>query len=212
MGAVSIPDPHQDEIERQVAQFRELLGSADPSEMADALAGSPEPGPSRRRRPRTDVVTFRVRVALDGVEPEVWRLIEVRSDMRLATLHPVMQAAMGWTGTHLHQFDAGDRPDGPGPERYLTAEDLAEGDTGVPEADARLDELLQDPGDRLVYTYDFGDDWRHTLTLDGVLPRDSGAPAARCVDGAGACPTEDCGGPGSYADLLATARDRKSVV
>jgi hypothetical protein len=206
MGAVNDQHPHEDEINGQVAQFRELLGSADLVEVAAAMAGYLESAPSRRRPPRTDVVTYRIRLALDEVEPEVWRLLEVPSDMRLAALHPVVQEAMGWTDSHLHQFAAGDGPDDPRPERYLTAFDLAEGDVGVPETDVRLDELLQDPGDRLEYAYDFGDGWHHSLTLAEVLPRDTGAPAVRCLDGAGGCPPEDCGGPGGYADLLDTAR------
>lgn len=198
--------PQDDEIERQVAQFRELLGATEPGEMADVMARHLASAPSRRRPPRTEVATYRVRITLDAVQPEVWRTVEVPSDVRLAALHPVLQAAMGWSDAHLHQFTAGDGPDDPHPERYLTALDLAEGEVGVPEADVRLDELLQDPGDRLAYAYDFGDGWQHTLTLEEVAPRDEDAPAARCIDGARACPPEDCGGPGGYTDLLHTAR------
>ena len=195
-----------DEIERQVAQFRELLGATEAGEMADALARHLASAPSRRRPPRTEVATYRVRITLDDVQPEVWRIVEVPSDVRLAALHPVVQAAMGWSDAHLHQFTAGDGPDDPHPERYLTALDLAEGEVGVAEADVRLDELLQEPGDQVAYAYDFGDGWQHTLTLAEVAPRDDDAPAARCVDGARACPPEDCGGPGGYTVLLETAR------
>jgi len=56
----------------------------------------------------------------------------------------------------------------------------------------RLHDLVQSAGDKLAYTYDFGDDWRHVLVVEEVL-----APqrAATCLAGRGACPPEDCGGP-----------------
>jgi len=48
-----------------------------------------------------------VRVTLEEVEPAVWRLIEVPSDLTLDRLHDVLQVAMGWTNSHLHQFASG---------------------------------------------------------------------------------------------------------
>ena len=64
--------------------------------------------PESRRRPRREeTVTYRVRVTLEEVEPAVWRLIEVPSDLTLDRLHDVLQVAMGWTNSHLHQFASG---------------------------------------------------------------------------------------------------------
>jgi len=191
------------DVERQVAEFRELLSSADPAQpaaqMAQLLDG---PHPSPRRPPRTDVVTYVLRVVLDDLEPPVWRQLEVASDVRLDRLHHMLQAAMGWTDSHLHGFAVGDSRQDPFLERYLTAFDLSEGDEGVPEADVRLDEVLADVGDPLLYTYDFGDGWDHTLTLERVLSRADDAPVARCTGGGRACPPEDCGGPYGYDELL----------
>ncbi|RYV49395.1 plasmid pRiA4b ORF-3 family protein [Pengzhenrongella frigida] len=71
----------------------------------------------------------------------------------------------------------------------------------------RLDALLHDVGDTLLYAYDFGDGWDHTVRLDEVLPLPDGGAPARCTAGARACPPEDCGGTGGYEDLLAAAAD-----
>ncbi len=137
--------------------------------------------------------------------PPIWRLIELPSTIALDALHPIVQTAMGWTDSHLHQFVLGDpQVDWP-VERYLTAFDIEEGDVGVAEADVRLDELVQQPGDELRYTYDFGDGWDHVLRLQSVRTRSDDDPPAALIDGARACPPEDCGGPYGYEELLGLA-------
>jgi len=40
---------------------------------------------------------------------------------------------------------------------------VTEGARGVAEADVRPDQVLADAGDRMIYLYDFGDDWRHVI-------------------------------------------------
>lgn len=151
---------------------------------------------------RAEVATFRVRVDLDGVRPPVWRRLEVASDTALSTLHEVLQAAMGWDDRHLHRFAIGGPVFGRGAVDLLSAADLAQGDVGTPEADVRLDEVLAQVGDRLAYTYDFGDGWEHTITLEAVLPRAGDASGSRCTGGRRACPPEDVGGVPGYAALL----------
>ena len=39
-----------------------------------------------------------------GVSPSIWRKLWVSNIMTLAHLHHILQAAMGWTDAHLHQF------------------------------------------------------------------------------------------------------------
>ena len=43
-------------------------------------------------------------VVLEGCEPKIWRQISVPGNMTLADLDRIIQAAMGWTNSHLHQF------------------------------------------------------------------------------------------------------------
>ncbi len=52
------------------------------------------------------------------------------------------------------------------------------------------------------YEYDFGDGWQHDVVLEAMLPRESGIRYPICVDGRRACPPEDCGGIGGYANFL----------
>jgi hypothetical protein len=114
--------------------------------------------------------------------------------------------AFGWTDSHLHRFSAGPPRTGRDSEQYLCPFDVDEGDVGVPEQDVRLDEVLVDPGDRLYYTYDYGDDWQHVLALEAVEERDPDAPRAVCTGGRRPDPQEDCGGVRGY-ELLDAAND-----
>ena len=83
---------------------------------------------------------------------------------------------------------------------------VEEGETGIPEEDVRLDEVLVDVGDKLFYDYDFGDDWQHTIKLEAVLPRHDSGPKAVCVAGRRDSPAEDCGGVYAY-ELISAATD-----
>jgi hypothetical protein len=148
-------------------------------------------------------VTYRVRVDLDGAKPPIWRRLLLSSELMLDGLHGVLQQAMGWTDSHLHQFLAGETKTDPFAEHYHMQFMLDEGADGVPENRVRLDELLTGPKDRLFYWYDFGDDWEHTLVVEKVLPRVGDEPPAVCIGGARACPPEDCGGIWGYHELLA---------
>lgn len=76
----------------------------------------------------------------------------------------------------------------------------------MPEEDARLDEVLTAPGDKLFYDYDFADGWQHTIRLEAILPRSHSAPRAACTDGQRDGPPEDCGGASAY-ELICAATE-----
>lgn len=156
-----------------------------------------------RRRPEPQLLPvpsmvrgFRIRIDLQRTKPPVWRRIEVPGDILLPRLHEAIQAAMGWTDSHLHRFrTSNDR----NPPEFLTQFDLDEGDEGMLEDDVRLDQVIADESDRLWYDYDFGDNWNHLLRVEKVLDSPPSAPV--CVGGKLACPPEDCGGVWGYAEL-----------
>ena len=198
-------DGHAELLRAWTAQLRD----ATPAQLHEALqqamaagdratAALHVPPPSARRPRRPDAVTYRVRIDLSGTKPPLWRRLEFASDLFLDDVHDAIQAAFGRTDTHLHRFSAGPPWGDPDAEQYLCPFDVDEGDVGVPEHEVRLDELLIEVGDRLSYTYDYGDDWQHTITLEAVEPREGDAPRARCTAGRRPDPPEDCGGVGGY--------------
>jgi Plasmid pRiA4b ORF-3-like protein len=185
--------------------LRELMAAAAPDIDPFARAAPP----SRRRPRRPDVVAYRVRVDLKGAKPPLWRRLELSSDLLLDEMHQVIQEAFGWTDSHLHQFGSGPDLYSPETELYLCPFQVDEGETGIPEEQVRLDEVLAEKGDKLYYCYDFGDDCQHVIKLEAVTARETGgagpdpAPRAVCTDGRRDGPAEDCGGV--YAHELITA-------
>jgi Plasmid pRiA4b ORF-3-like protein len=141
---------------------------------------------------------FQIKITLIGVsKPPIWRRVLVPAGIRLDRFHETIQAAMGWLGYHMHVFSA-------------EAGDYGSADPELGHRDERritLAQVLEEPGDRLIYTYDFGDDWDHELVLEQELQAEHGAVHPRCVAGKGACPPEDCGGAWGYLDLRALLAD-----
>ena len=70
-----------------------------------------------------------------------------------------------------------------------------------------LSQLLTRAGEKIGYTYDFGDGWEHDIVLEKVLPPDTEVADPVCTAGKGACPPEDCGGVWGYEDLKDTLAD-----
>jgi len=144
------------------------------------------------------VPAYRVKVTLRDVKPPVWRRLVLPGFWHLGKVHAAVQASMGWSGGHLHEFTRGGQRWGqPDPGWDF-------GDGVLREERTRLHEVVHAAGDRLAYTYDFGDDWRHVLVVEELLaPRRS----ATCLAGRGACPPDDCGGPWGYENLLQAIND-----
>lgn len=141
-------------------------------------------------------------VSLADSQPRIWRRVRVRSDITLDRLHHVIQLAMGWDNDHLHEFETRDG------RRFSDPEfEQGFGDPPDTERAVLVRDLLPTRKSLLTYTYDFGDDWVHTIKLVGVEPRDEDAPLAECLAGERACPPEDCGGMGGYEQLLEARGD-----
>lgn len=157
----------------------------------DRLAATDRPA-IKRMEPRGAV---RLRIDLRHVRPKVWRRITIPATATFQDLHAVIQAAMPWQGSHLHQFDAYNMRIGdPATDWGM--------DPILDQAATRLCDLLA-PGVRLVYWYDFGDDWFHDIHVEAQ--EDTEAPDL--LDGAGAAPPEDCGGPFGFEELRAALAD-----
>ncbi|WP_162274559.1 plasmid pRiA4b ORF-3 family protein [Tessaracoccus flavus] len=150
--------------------------------------------------PRAERVAYVLRIELEYIEPPIWRQVVVPSDLTLDALHDVLQAAMGWTDSHLHAFRMGPGELEHNIAPFVTQFDIEEGDDGTPEVDVRLDEVLGSLGDRLSYEYDFGDGWEHRIILESIQAEPF--TEVRCLAGERACPPEDVGGVPGYERLL----------
>jgi len=144
----------------------------------------------------------RLKITLDDVKPVVLRRVEVPFDIRLDRLHLTLQAAMGWTNSHLYEIRAG----GVGWSTPYPDADW-EGDF-MDARKGRLDDILQDIGTKtLKYLYDFGDGWEHTIKIERLVDPTPGMLYPSLIEAKGQCPPEDVGGPWGYSELLEALDD-----
>lgn len=142
---------------------------------------------------------YQLKLTLQGVNPPVWRRLQIASSENLASVHLALQLVMGWANTHLHEFVIQG-------ERY-----------GVPDADFpsdilnerayRLEQVMKKENDKLHYVYDFGDSWEHELVLEKILPFATDIRLPVCLEGERACPPEDVGGAVGYEMCLQIIAD-----
>ena len=143
---------------------------------------------------------YRLKVTLRDVKPPVWRRVELPGNVTLAELHSILQTAMGWFDSHLHEFEI----DG---VEYGVLDDAWDYDEKVrDESKVRLDKVA-DEGTRIRYTYDFGDNWRHDVVVEKVLPAEDEVRYPRCLAGKRATPPEDVGGDYGYAEFCEAMAD-----
>lgn len=157
--------------------------------------------------PVQNVLEFKI--TLRDIEPAIWRRVHVSDRSTMFDLHVAIQSAMGWKDHHLHVFRF------PSLDRRSVEIGLPDllrepGDwPRIPGWSVDAETAFTDFGSSAQYEYDFGDGWIHDVVLQKVIPREHGIKLPRCIDGARACPPEDCGGPPGYQLLLEILADAR---
>ena len=150
---------------------------------------------------------YQFKITLEEIDPPIWRRIQVPETYSFWDLHVAIQDAMGWTDSHLHQFEM---------TNPKTREEV---DIGIPDEewedeavtlagwDIKIADYFSQENSSAIYIYDFGDNWEHTIKLEKILPQAEKTEYPICLEGERACPPEDCGGVWGYVDLLETISD-----
>lgn len=153
-------------------------------------------------------MAYQFKIQLKGItKPPVWRRVRVPENFSFLKLHRVIQEAFGWNDIHLYHFS----PNGYGSNPIIAVP--SEADWETPDLDARktkLNEVFHSEKQKFTYTYDFGDDWIHTILLEKILPEK--VLKATCIAGKGTCPPEDCGGSWRYEhmkDVLTNPKNKE---
>ena len=149
----------------------------------------------------TNAFVIAADVHILDIEPKISRSLELPVALNFAQLHEVLQAAFGWTDSHLHQFNVGGLIVG-APE---FDQDGLSGHQTFEATEVRLQDLVfpyeEDDSLTILYEYDFGDDWRHRIVMRRI-PAQAGVKYPRCVAGSRSRPPEDVGGPSGYLGFL----------
>lgn len=150
-----------------------------------------------------DPTAIQIHVVIEGIAPPVWRRLVVPLNFTLAQLHPILQAAFGWTDSHLHQFVIGGLRYGDA--EFAEAERIDDDEPRTFDAtEVQLKDFCLYRVDALSfeYVYDFGDNWVHRVTLEKQLVVKPAPKKASCMEGGRCCPPEDVGGTHGYDEFL----------
>jgi len=142
-------------------------------------------------------MAFQLKIQLANVtNPPVWRQVIIPEKFTFQNLHQLIQLVFGWEDDHLFQFS---------PKGYSSHPIIAipsKDDWEHPDMNAlktKLSKVFTAEKQTFTYIYDFGDDWVHHILVEKILPDEVKSPV--CLNGRGACPPEDCGGPWGYENL-----------
>jgi len=143
-----------------------------------------------------NVEIYQVDISLISIEPVIWRQIEVPSDISMADFHKVIQVSMGWSNKYKHRFVKD-------MTFYAPTEEFLYEDYSFKEyGKLTLKDLLEVVKDKMIYNYDFKDNWAHEVILLKKLEADPNIKYPRIVDGEGNCPPERCGGVDGFYELM----------
>ena len=153
---------------------------------------------------------FQFKIKLCDITPMIWRRVHVLSDSTFGDLHYVIQDAMGWECSHLHEFTALN-PKTEAWDRIASSDEVAEEGMGdlISQDSVTIGSYFSLGNKKAEYTYDFGDNWEHEIILEKILDVADGVKYPLCVDGKRACPPEDCGGVWGYYNLVKILSDPK---
>ncbi|GGJ87162.1 hypothetical protein GCM10007063_07090 [Lentibacillus kapialis] len=163
---------------------------------------------------------YEFKVSLKHVGVPVWRKIQIDGHATFYDLHRVLQVAFEWFDYHLHSFFV-NRTNGERVEQMeITSEDTGDdafvdllGDRITrQEKDEVVGDWLKEPYDKVMYVYDFGDDWHHEIVFNKKLKPEKGVSYPRCISAKNLPPEEDSREEVLTGGIDLTATDSKRLV
>jgi hypothetical protein len=170
--------------------------------------------PKEQEHVQVNSSAFKFRIDLQFQVLRCWREVVVPADCTFSDFHLIIQNAFNWFDYHLFDFQLKHN----GEKVRITdlsrnTVDAMRGDfwggDSLKEIDASTI-LLNDVFPRTrtaLYSYDYGDGWRHKIKLmESVEVNDENLPV--CTAGEGDAPPEDVGGEGGFVEFLRVIADK----
>jgi hypothetical protein len=142
---------------------------------------------------------YQIKVTLRDSKPPIWRRLLVLDSTTLHKLHQIIQIAMGWTDSHLHEFIIENK-------RY-SIPSTEDWEPVIDEHRYPLSQVVPSDKYKFTYVYDFGDSWDHEVLVERILPSEPGIKYPLCIKGKRKCPPEDVGGVWGYDSFLEAMSD-----
>ena len=152
---------------------------------------------------RSRAFSLNVRLDLDG--RDAVRSLHVPANITFEQLHKILQAAFKWKDYHLYSFGmfkewSENYYANPDVELIMYEDEFDSSPDAKMVTGVKLSDYIPE-FNKILYSYDFGDDWHHYINVVGVLD-DCNEELPVLVSGEGDSPPEDVGGPGGFADFL----------
>ncbi len=143
-------------------------------------------------------------IQIYDIEPPIYRRLLIRNSVTFMKLHNMIQLSFGWKDYHFFAFDLN------GIEIIIPDPDVSkQRQIGLDPRTVRLGDYLQEVNEEFTYTYDFGDDWIHSIKVEQILPFNPNLKAPICLEGKRAAPPEDSHGPHYYPEILNAVKKKK---
>ena len=101
--------------------------------------------------------------------PDIWRIIEIKENQMLSSLHKAIFKAFDRFEEHQYSFFLSNKPYDK--ESEYTSPGLDADGTGKLAARIRIDSLALYGGPKFLYLFDYGDEWWHEIELISVTKR-----------------------------------------
>ena len=152
---------------------------------------------------------YQFKISMTRIKPPILRRIQVPETYTFWDLHIAIQDVMGWIDYHLHVFEMVNPSTGMKSEIGIPDEEYEECGETLADWENKIADWFNLENRKACYTYDFGDNWVHTIILEKILRREDEVKYPICIKGKRACPPEDCGGVWRYEELLEAITDTK---
>lgn len=133
--------------------------------------------------------SYQFKITIKNSHPPIWRRVLVPDGITFRELDDIIEKLFGWTHDHMFEFSF--------PERcYFTG-------TPIPSEEDTVDKVIDRfiyENDTFSYTYDFGDNWEHTIKVEKILERKERFPVV--LKSKGPNMIEDCGGMWGFYDYI----------
>lgn len=145
---------------------------------------------------------YEIKVSIRDTHPPVWRRLQIPAGITFHELNAIIQLAFDWCGYHLYEFEVGATLHEQGEFIGIPDEDSEwYGRETIDATKIKIDKFFKEYK-KMKYTYDFGDDWIHDITIEKEIETNIKLQNPICIKAKMADLPEDCGGSWGYEELL----------
>jgi hypothetical protein len=148
---------------------------------------------------------YQMKIVIKNSKPPIWRRCIIPAGITFSQLSIILNKVMGWYGGHLSEYEFYHR-------RLQLREDYEEFDFTpmwdfdlMDSSKTYINDFMEQE-EWFTYTYDFGDQWQHRVTIEKVI-EDYPFHYPQVIKFKGDCPIEDCGGIEGYYECFNVIED-----